>query len=102
MKARLHLYSHAGPKTRAYIIADPAALRELARVLQTAANGSLGFETAEFYGSDGHPYELFVTCDVSEEEWQDIPLPSDKKSDPAQSAVVKSYDEMMETISPKR
>jgi hypothetical protein len=92
--SRLHLHGHSGPNTRGYIVADPVALRALAKCLQNAANSPAGFEVAKFYGSDGHEYELVIACDVSEEEWQDIPLPNDKKSDPAKTKIVQLYDEL--------
>jgi hypothetical protein len=94
MKARLHLYPHTGPGTRGYIVGEPAALRSLARHLEDAARGLAGFDTVECYGSDGHAYELALVCDVSEEEWQTLPLPSDKQSDPARLAVVRTFDEL--------
>jgi len=94
MNSRLHLHGHTGPKTRGYVIGEPQALRSLARALQNAANGALGFETIKFYGSDGHEYELVIACDVAEEEWQALPLPNVKTSDPNSLAIIKSYNEL--------
>lgn len=95
--ARLHLHGHSGPHSRGYIIADPAALRSLAKSLQNAANSAVGFETTTFYGSDGHEYELVIVCDISEEEWQQIPLPLDKNSDPNKLAVVQVYNDLIQS-----
>lgn len=95
MKSRLHLYSHSGPKTRGYIVAEQNALRNLAKTLSAAASNAIGFETTTFYGSDGHEYELVIVCDVSEEEWQQLPLPLDTKSDPSQLSVIKIYDDLV-------
>ena len=94
MKSRLHLHGHSGPKTRAYIVAEPQALRALATAADRAARSVIGMETVSFYGSDGHEYELFIACDVTEDEWQAMPLPTDKKSDPDKLAVVQLYDEI--------
>ena len=94
MKKRLHLYPHTGPQSRAYLVAEPGALRALAQAADDAARGVLGFETIKFYSSDGHEYELAIVCDVSEEEWQELPVPSDKKSDPSRLSIVKTFDSL--------
>lgn len=94
MKKRLHLYPHCGPQSRAYIVAEPGALRALAEAADNAARGVLGFETIKFYSSDGHEYELALVCDVTEDEWQDLPVPSDKNSNPDKLAIVQIFDEL--------
>jgi hypothetical protein len=94
MKSRIHLYPHTGPGTRGYIVAERSALRSLARHLEDAARGIVGFETVRCYGSDGHEYELVIVCDVSEDEWQNLPVPDDKNSDPSKLTVVKTFDEL--------
>lgn len=94
MKTRLHLHTNKGPKTRAYIVGEPQALRDLARAADAASRGVIGMETVTFYTSDGHEYELFIACDVSEEEWQSLPVPYDRKSDPEQLRIVQIYDEL--------
>lgn len=94
MKSRIHLYPHTGPGTRGYIVAERSALKSLARHLEDAARGIVGFETVRCYGSDGHEYELVIVCDVSENEWQNLPGPSDKTSDPGKLTVVKTFDEL--------
>lgn len=97
MKKRLHLYPHNGPQTRAYIVAEPGALRALAQAAEDAARGVLGFETIKFYSSDGHEFELALVCDVTEEEWQQLPVPSDHKSDPSKLAIVQTFDELLQS-----
>jgi hypothetical protein len=94
MKTRLHLYPHTGPKSRGYIVGEPAALRSLARHLEDVARGVVGFDVVRCYGSDGHEYELALVCDVSEEEWQNLPTPADKSSDPSQLTIVKTFDDL--------
>ena len=98
MKARLHLYPHKEPQGRGYIVAEPAALRALARAAEDAARGVLGFETVKFYSSDGHEYELALVCDVTEDEWQSLPVPTDRASDPAKLAIVQTFDELKTTV----
>lgn len=98
MKKRLHLYPHNGPQTRAYIVAEPGALKALAQAAEDAARGLLGFETIKFYSSDGHEYELAIVCDVTEEEWQGLPVPSDQRSDPSRLAIVQTFDELKQTV----
>ena len=93
MKSRLHLHGHSGPKTRAYIVAEPQALRALATAADRAARSVIGMETVSFYGSDGHEYELFIACDVSEDEWQTMPLPTDKTAKPASSGLQIGHEE---------
>lgn len=94
--ARLHLYSHSEPRGRACIVADPAALRALSNLCRTAAHSMTGLETATFFGSDGHEYELAVISDVSEAEWQQLPLPGLDYSAAQKLTVVQAYDELIE------
>lgn len=94
MKSRIHLYPHQGPGSRGYIVAERSALRSLARHLEDAARSLAGFETVKCYSSDGHEYELVIVCDVSEDEWQNLPVPNDKNSDPGKLATVQTWDEI--------
>lgn len=94
MKTRLHLYPHTEPGGRGYIVGERAALRSLAKHLEDAARGLAGFDIIRCYGSDGHEYELALVCDVSEDEWQNLPVPADKKSDPGQLNIVKTFDDL--------
>jgi len=93
--ARLHLYSHREPRDRAYIVAEPAALRALGELCRTASHSMTGVETATFFGSDGHEYELVVVSDVAEEEWQQIPLPGIDQAAAKNISVVKLFDELI-------
>jgi len=98
MKTRLHLHTNKGPKTRAYIVGEPQALRNLARAADAASRSAIGMETVTFYTSDGHEYELFITCDITEDEWQSTPVPSDKSADPSKLKIVQIYDELKSKI----
>ena len=73
--SRLHLYPHKEPQGTAYIVGERKALKELARALDRAASSPVGTDTVTLYGSDGHPYTVLITKDISEEEWQDITQP---------------------------
>jgi len=79
-KSRLHIYPNKGPKTRAYILGERQALRALSEALRKAADGVLGSETVTLYGSDGHDYEIFITRDLLESEWQTLKDPTDVSS----------------------
>ena len=94
--ARLHLYPHSEPKGRGFIVADPAALRALSDLCRTAAHSMSGFETAVFFGSDGHEYELAIVSDVAESEWQQLALPGLDQQAAQQLSVVKTFDELVE------
>lgn len=94
MKSRIHLYPHNGPGSRGYIVAERSALKSLARHLEDAARGLAGLDTIKCYSSDGHEYELVIVCDVSEDEWQSLPVPSDKNSDPGKLTIVQTFDEL--------
>lgn len=94
VKARLHLHNHNEPNGRAYIIGEKISLRALGETLIKASKSVIGLETIELYTSDGHKYELFVTCDVTEDEWESLPVPYHKKHDPKSLEIVKTYDEL--------
>jgi len=94
-KARLHMHNHNEPNGRAYIIGERESLRKLGETLIKASQNGVGLETIDLYTSDGHKYQLMVTREVSEEEWQTIPLPYDKKHDPSKLEIIKTYDEIM-------
>jgi hypothetical protein len=93
-RARLHMHNHREPEGRAYIVGEPAALRQLGEALIKASRSALGFENVDMYTSDGHRYQLFVTCNVSESEWQELPVPYDRKHNPENLEIVKTYDEI--------
>lgn len=78
--ARLHVYNARGPRDTAYIVADRLGLRQLAEALKNAANSAVGIETIKLFAADGHEYEVMITCDIAEEEWQVAELPYAAKS----------------------
>ena len=78
--ARLHVYNARGPRDTAYIVADRSGLRQLAEALKNAANSAVGMETIKLFAADGHEYEVMITCDIAEEEWQTTELPYAEKS----------------------
>jgi len=78
--ARLHVYNAQGPRDTAYIVADRSGLRQLAEALKNAANSAVGMETLKLFAADGHAYEVMITCDIAEEEWQATELPYAVKS----------------------
>ena len=85
--SRLHLSPHKEPQGTAYIVGERKALRELARALDRAASSPIGTDTVTLYGTDGHPYTVFITQEVSEEEWQDL-------RDPKQLSAVQMWEEI--------
>ena len=93
--ARLHLYPHSEPEGRGFIVADPAALRALSDLCRTAAHSMSGLETATFFGSDGHEYELAIVSDVSESEWQQLALPGLDTDAADKLSVVQTFDELV-------
>lgn len=97
-KARLHMHNHDEPNGRAFIIGEKAALKALGESLIKASRSVLGLENIELYTSDGHRYEIVITCSVSEDEWQNLPVPYDESHDPNQLDIVKTYNEIRESI----
>lgn len=97
-KARLHMHNHNEPNGRAYVVGEKAALKSLGEALIKASKSALGLETVELYTSDGHKYEIFITCDVSEEEWQNLPVPYNKKHDPNNLEIVRTYNEFKDSV----
>lgn len=96
-KARLHMHNHNEPNGNAYIIGEREALRKLGETLIKASQSTVGFETIQLYTSDGHAYKLIATRQVTEEEWQTIPVPYDKKHDPSQLEIVQTYNELIQS-----
>jgi hypothetical protein len=94
MKTRLHLYPHRGPKTKAYIVAEQQAFKQLAKAADAASKSVIGLETVTFYTSDGHEFELFLVSDVKETEWQDLVPPYTKNADPGQLKIVELYNDL--------
>jgi hypothetical protein len=84
-RARLKLKPSTDTRGRAYIVADAAALRTLAQACELAARGAVGIEICTLYAADGHPYEIFITREVTEDEWQ-----QDQEADAIESVAM--YD----------
>ena len=78
MKSRLQIYASKDVKDPAYIVGERAALKELAQALIQAADSPAGFQNVTLYKGNGHDYEIFVTKNVKEAEWQDMPSTADK------------------------
>lgn len=93
VKARLHMHNHNTPGGRAYILADRAGLRALGEALVRTSQSVAGFETVQLYTSDGHRYELLVTCSISEDEWQALPTPYSKEHNPEKLEIVCAINE---------
>lgn len=95
---RLHMHNHNEPNGRAFILGDKQALKALGDALMKASQCAAGFENIQLYTSDGHKYELLIARDISEEEWQSLPVPYDKKHDPNSLEIVKTYDELKSQV----
>lgn len=96
--SRVHLYPHKEPNGTGYIVAERRGLRALAKKLEQAADGAVGLETITLYGSDGHPYELIIITDITEEEWQSIPQPKDKIIDLNCLEILKVYNDLKSPV----
>ena len=94
---RLHIYPPSGPRTTGYIVADRAALKGLAEAAKNAAAGGFGFENIKLYSSDGHEYELVLTSNVNEEEWQKIVPHYAKDTTPAVDTI-QDYQELKQEL----
>lgn len=98
MKTRLHLYPHNGPKTKAYIVGEQQAFKQLARAADAASKSVIGLESVTFYTSDGHEFELFLVSDVNETEWQNLSPPYEKNAKPDALNIVKIYNDMIKNV----
>lgn len=94
---RLHIYPPTGPKDNAYLIADRSALKSLSQAINNASNSAAGFEIIKFYSSDGHEYNLIITSDVEENEWQSITSHYRKEQAPVISTI-QNYMELKEEL----
>jgi len=93
-KARLHIYPHSGPTESAYIVGEPAALLHLSEALRKAAIGAVGLEVINSYTSDGHEYQIVISSDVQETEWQST-VPSYQQDSTAENfSSIKIYHEV--------
>jgi len=75
-KSRLEIYPSKDTKDRAVIVGERQALKELAYALVRAANDATGFHSVNLYKGNGHDYEIFITRNVEESEWQNMPKQS--------------------------
>ena len=97
-KSRLHIHTHKGPNDTAYIVGEKSALRALSDALKEAANGVVGLEKVTLYTSDGHSYDIVISSDIAEEEWQAIKPSYDKSSDPTKLKSIKLYNEFTRSL----
>jgi hypothetical protein len=91
---RLQIYPPGGPQQTGYIVADRTALRGLAEAAKIASSNVLGFETVTLYSADGHEYELVITSDVTDAEWQEIGANYDTKSSMPRVDTLEHYQEL--------
>ena len=94
MKSRLQIYTGKDIKDSAYIVGERAALKELAQALIQAADSPAGFQTVTLYKGNGHDYEIFVTKNVKEAEWQEMPNTAGKLE------FVADYEELKKSLQP--
>jgi hypothetical protein len=87
------MHNHTEPNGRAFIIGEKQALKSLGEALIKASKSVIGLENIELYTSDGHKYEILITCDLAENEWQELPVPYDKKHDPNKLEIIQTYNE---------
>lgn len=87
------MQNHNEPNGRAYIIGERDALKALGEALIRTSKSIVGLDTITLYTSDGHKYEILITCDVNENEWQTLPVPYNKQHDPNKLEIVKTYNE---------
>jgi hypothetical protein len=97
-KSRLHIHTHKGPNDTAYIVGEKSALRALSDALKEAANGVVGLEKVTLYTSDGHSYDIVISSDVAEEEWQAIKPSYDRSSDPTKLKSIELYNEFTRSL----
>ena len=98
---RLQIYPPTGPRGVGYVVADRAALRGLADAAKNAATGVMGFATVKLYSSDGHEYELIITSDVDDQEWQTLPTNyADSEMPPV--SMLQNYQNLREELVKKQ
>ena len=88
------MQNHDQPNGRAYIIGERDALRQLGEALIKTSKSVVGLDIIDLYTSDGHKYELVITCDVDENEWQELPVPYHENHDPTVLSIVKTFIEL--------
>ncbi len=73
IKSRLEIYPSYDVNGRSVVLGALRSLWELVNCLIRAATDATGFHSVNLYKGNGHDYEIFVTRNVSETEWQNIP-----------------------------
>lgn len=87
IKSRLHLYPSKGPKTQAFIVGERKALLALSEKLKLVAQGLVGIDELTLYSNDGHEFQIVITNQVSEDEWQNLKKPEELD-------IIKTYNEI--------
>lgn len=92
IQSRLEIYPSKDVKDRSVIIGERRALRELGQALIRASENAAGFESITLYKGNGHGYEIFITKNVDESEWQSIP------EDPNNINFIYEYDRLKKQL----
>ena len=92
VKSRIKIYTGKDIKDRTVIAGEPNALRALAKTLINTANSPSGFDAIRLYEGTGHDFEIVVTSDITEDEWQNMPA---KSSD---LACIQIYDDLRTSL----
>jgi len=97
VRSRLEIYPSKEIKGRAVIAGEKAALKELAYSILQAADNPTGFQTLNLYKGNGHDYEILITKNIKEQEWQSMPNESSniefiKEFDDLRKDLMKSND----------
>ena len=98
----VNFYPGSGPRDTAFVLGDRVGLKQLAETLMQAAESPVGVETRHLYASDGHVYELFVTCNLSIEEWQSLPGPYVTVAAPLKIQSIHDYIEIRQEITARK
>jgi len=91
--SRLEIYPSKETKDRAVIVGEKAALRALATAIMKAADNPAGFHSIDLFKSNGHNYEILITKNISELEWQNLP------TDPNELHFIKDFEDLKKSIS---
>ena len=92
VKSRIKIYTGKDIKDRTVIAGEPNALRALAKTLINTANSPSGFDAIRLYEGTGHDFEIVVTSDITEDEWQNMPNKADELGS------VKVYDDLRTSL----
>jgi hypothetical protein len=92
IKSRLQIYPSKDTKDRAVIVGEKQALKALAQTILQAADSPSGFQSITLFKGNGHDYQILVTKNIDEEEWQNMPTESDNIDS------IKLYDEIRSSL----